>query len=182
VESLQRDLKVVLTSDQLQRRVRDIARQISSQYDGKALTAVCVLDNGFMFMADLVRALEVPVTCRFIKPELTEKTDGSVTSTEIFYSPEIDVAGQHVLLVEALLESGVTTEFLVRNLLGRRALSVKVAVMLDRQSQRRVFLQPDYFGFIVDEKYLVGYGLGLSDLGRNLPYVSSSMDPAPERA
>ena len=182
METLPRDLKIVLTSDQLQRRVRDVARQISSQYDGKSLTAVCVLDNGFMFMADLVRALEIPVRCRFIKPELTERTDGSLTSTQIFYTPEIDVAGQHVLLVEALLESGVTTEFLLRNLLGRGALSVKVAVMLDRQSQRRVFLQPDYFGFIVDEKYLVGYGLGLSDLGRNLPYVSASIEPSPERA
>jgi hypoxanthine phosphoribosyltransferase len=182
VEALPRDLKIVLTSDQIQRRVRDIARQISVQYEGKTLTAVCVLDNGFMFMSDLVRALEIPVSCRFIKPELTEKTEGSITSTQIFYSPEIEVAGQHVLLVEALLESGVTTEFLVRNLLGRGALSVKVAVMLDRQSQRRVFLQPDYFGFIVDEKYLVGYGLGLSDLGRNLPYVSASAEPLPERA
>jgi hypoxanthine phosphoribosyltransferase len=182
VGTILRDLKVVLTSDQIQRRVRDIARQISSHYDGQSLTAVCVLDNGFMFMADLVRALEIPVTCRFIMPELTEKTDGSVTSTQIFYSPEINVSGQHVLLVEALLESGVTTEFLLRNLLSRGAASVKVATMLDRQSQRRVFLQPDYFGFIVDEKYLVGYGLGLSDLGRNLPYVASSPEPAPQRA
>ena len=162
--------------------MRDIARQISSQYEGKSLTAVCVLNNGFMFMADLVRALEIPVRCRFITPELTEKKDGSITSTQIFYTPELEVTGEHVLLVEALLESGVTTEFLLRNLLSRGAASVKVAVMLDRQSQRRVFLQPDYFGFIVDEKYLVGYGLGLADLGRNLPYVSASPYPVPERA
>jgi hypoxanthine phosphoribosyltransferase len=181
VGTLPRDLKVVLTSDQIQRRVRDIARQISSQHEGKTLTVVCVLENGFMFMADLVRTLEIPVLCRFITPELTEKKDGSVTSTQILYHPEIDVTGQHVLLVEGILESGITTEFLVRNLLSRGALTVKVAVMLDRQSQRRVFLQPDYFGFIVDENYLVGYGLGHADLGRNLSYVSASPYPAPQR-
>jgi hypoxanthine phosphoribosyltransferase len=182
VGTLPRELKVVLTSDQIQRRVRDIARQVSTQYEGKSLTVVGVLMNGFMFMSDLVRALEIPVVCQFITPELTEKTDGSVTSTQILYHPEIDVTGQHVLLLEGILESGITTDFLVRNLLSRGAASVKVAVMLDRQSQRRVFLQPDYFGFIVDEKYLVGYGLGLADLGRNLPYVSASPHPAPERA
>jgi hypoxanthine phosphoribosyltransferase len=181
VEALPRDLKVVLTSDQIQRRVRDIARQVSSQYEGKSLTVVCVLENGFMFMSDLVRALEVPVICRFITPELTEKKEGSVTSTQILYTPELNVTGEHVLLVEGILESGVTTEFLVRNLLSRGALSVKVAVMLDRQSQRRVFLQPDYFGFIVDDNYLIGYGLGHADMGRNLPYVSASPYPAPQR-
>ncbi len=173
VQAVPREVKLVLTADQLQRRVRDLARQISSEYQGKQLTAVCVLENGFMFMADLVRALEIPVLCKFIKPQLSEHTEGSVTSTQIFYSPEIDVRGENVLLVEGLLQSGVTTEFLIRNLLSRGALSVRTAVLLDRQSQRRVFLQPDFFGFLVDENYLVGYGLGSPDLGRNLPYVGS---------
>lgn len=181
MEALPRDLRIVLTADQIQRRVRDVARQISSQYQGKNLTAVCVLDNGFMFMADLVRALDIPVACKFVKPQLSERTEGPVTSTQIFYSPEIDVRGQNVLLVEGLLQSGVTTEFLVRNLLGRGAETVKTAVLLDRQSQRRVFLQPDFFGFLVDENYLVGYGLGNPETGRNLPYVAATDAPFPQQ-
>lgn len=181
MQELPRDLKVVLTSDQIQKRVRDIGRQISNQYEGKSIVAVCVLENGFMFMADLVRVLEIPVVCRFIKPELRNRVEGSVITTEIFYSPELDVAGQHVLLIEAVLQSGITSEFLVRNLLGRGAASVKLAVLLDRQSQRRVFLQPDYFGFIVDESFLVGYGLGSPETGRNLPYVGSTNSPLPQR-
>jgi len=82
------------------------------------------------------------------------------------------VKGQHVLLVEALVQSGLTSEFLIRNLVGRGAASVKLAVLLDKQSARRVSLQPDYFGFLVNENFVVGYGLGERHLGRNLPYIA----------
>jgi hypoxanthine phosphoribosyltransferase len=82
------------------------------------------------------------------------------------------VKGQHVLLVEALVQSGLTSEFLIRNLVGRGAASVKLAVLLDKQSARRVSLQPDYFGFLMNENFVVGYGLGERHLGRNLPYIA----------
>jgi hypoxanthine phosphoribosyltransferase len=177
LKGLPGDLKILLTSDQIQRRVRDLARQISAAYADTPMTAACVLENGFVFMADLVRALEIPALCKFIKPEITQRTEGTLTSTQILYSPEINVTGEHVLLVEAVLQSGVTTEFLIRNLLSRGAASVKLAVLIDRQSQRRVFLQPDFFGFLVDENYLVGYGLGNPDLGRNLPYIAALETP-----
>lgn len=81
--------------------------------------------------------------------------------------------GQHVLLVEALVQSGVTTEFLMRNLAGRGAASVKLAALLDKQSARRVSLQPDYFGFLMTESFVIGYGLGAQLLGRNLPYIAA---------
>jgi hypoxanthine phosphoribosyltransferase len=76
------------------------------------------------------------------------------------------------LLVEALVQSGITSEFLIRNLVGRGAAGVKLAVLLDKQSARRVSLQPDYFGFLMNESFVVGYGLGEPHLGRNLPYIA----------
>ena len=97
--------RIVLSADQIRKRIHEIARQISSDFQGKTLYVVCVLENGFMFMADLVRELEIPVVCKFLKPELKE-TDRH--TTEIFFSPEVAVEGQHVLLVEALVQSGIT--------------------------------------------------------------------------
>ncbi|MGH9580290.1 MAG: phosphoribosyltransferase [Terriglobales bacterium] len=173
-----KDLKVLLTAEQIQKRVGEIARQVNEDFQGRTLYAVAVLENGFIFMADMVRHLEIPVVCQFVKPEFTEKKQGSNVTTEIFFSPEISVEGQHVLLVEALIKSGVTTEFLMRNIHGRGAASVKLATLLDKQSSRRIALQPDYFGFMIDESFVVGYGLGGPDLGRNLPYVAAGPEPA----
>ena len=161
--------RVLLTGDQIRRRVQEMARQISMDFHGQTIHVVCVLENGFVFMSDLVRELQVPVVCQFIKPEFKEAD----STTEIFFSPEVDVKGKHVLLVEALIQSGITSEFLVRNLLGRGAASVKLAVLLDKQSARRTPLQPDYFGFLMNESFVVGYGLGAPQLGRNLPYIAA---------
>jgi hypoxanthine phosphoribosyltransferase len=169
--------KVLLTAEQIQNRVRELARQISEDYKGRTLTAVAVLENGFMFMSDLVRHLEVPVLCQFIKPHLNEKSQGNSTATEIFYSPRINVKDHHVLLIEGLVKSGITSDFLLQNLRSRGAASVKLAAFLDKASARRVQLQPDYFGFILDETYVMGYGLGAPDLGRNLPYVLVAPHP-----
>ncbi len=169
-------IQPILTSEQIQRRVIDIARQISTDYQGKTLYAVGVLEDGFVFMADLVRHLDIPVICQFVKPQSNEIQRDDGATTEIKFSPEVDVKGGHVLLVQGLLQSGVTTEFLIRNLTARGAASVKVATLLDRQTGRRVMLQPDYFGFLVDESYLFGYGLGAPKMGRNLPFVATTKE------
>jgi hypoxanthine phosphoribosyltransferase len=140
-----------------------------------------VLENAFMFQADLVRALEVPVVCQFIKPKYTRPEAGSGSDVmEIFFSHEPDIPGKHVLLVEGLVHSGVTSEFLMNDLRARGAASVKLVTLLDRQAARRVPLQPDYFGFLVDETFLVGYGLGaVEQTNRNLPYLGAGTQTAP---
>ncbi len=167
-------LKVLITADQLQKRIRDLGRKISEDFSGKTLHVICVLENGFVFMADLVRALELPIVCHFVAPSMSEKLENNVPTIEIFFSPEADVKGHDVLLVEGLIQTGVTTDFLVRNALSRGAASVKVCTLLDRQSQRRMSLQPDYFGFLIDENYVVGYGLGGPQINRNLPYIAAA--------
>jgi hypoxanthine phosphoribosyltransferase len=161
--------RVLLSAEQIRKRVQEMARQISQDFHGRTIHVVGVMENGFIFMADLVRELAGPVVCQFVKAEFD---DSSPSTTQIFFSPEVDVKDQHVLLVEALVQSGVTSEFLMRNLAGRGAASVKLAVLLDKQSARRVSLQPDYFGFLMNESFVVGYGLGERHLGRNLPYIA----------
>jgi len=161
--------RILLSAEQIRKRVQEMARQISNDFRGRTVYVVGVMENGFIFMADLVRELDLNVVCLFVRAESKEANS---TTTEIFFSPELDVQGQHVLLVEVLVQSGLTTDFLIRNLAGRGAASVKLAVLLDKQSARRVSLQPDYFGFLVNESFVVGYGLGDQHFARNLPYIA----------
>jgi hypoxanthine phosphoribosyltransferase len=166
----------VISSEQIQKRVKELGRQISDDYQGRTIQALAVLENAFIFLADLVRVLEVPVVCQFIKPRYTRaQADGHNDVMEIFFSHEPEIRGHDILLVEGLVHSGVTSEFLMNDLRARGAASVKLVTLLDRQSARRVALQPDYFGFLVDDVFLVGYGLGAEEqTQRNLPYLAAS--------
>jgi len=173
--SPQAGLRQIISADQIQKRVRELGHQISDDYRGQSLIALGILENSFLFMADLVRAIDVPVFCSFIKPYYKQSTQGESPLLEIIFSHELAIEGKHVLLVEGLVHSGVTTEFLMNDLRGRGAASVKLVTMLDRQSARRVKLQPDYFGFLVDDTFLCGYGLGNAEqTGRNLAYVAAA--------
>lgn len=173
--------RVVITNEQIQKRVKELARQISDDYRGQTVQMLAVLENAFMFMADLVRAIEVPVVCQFIKPKYTRPQAGAANDVmEIMFSHEPDIKGQHILLVEGLVHSGVTSEFLMSDLRARGAASVKLVTLLDRQAARRVPLQPDYFGFLVDETFLVGYGLGaVEQTNRNLAYLVAATPSTP---
>lgn len=169
-EPSQQQFRTVVPSEQLQKRVRELARQISADYRGETIHVLAVLENAFIFTADLVRALETTVVCQFIKPRYSRP--GEVI--EIFFTRDPEIKGKHILLVEGMLHSGITTEFLMSDLRSRGAASVRVVTLADRQSARRVQLQPDYFGFLVDDAFLVGYGLGSPDQTyRNLPYLAS---------
>ncbi|MFZ1133222.1 MAG: phosphoribosyltransferase family protein [Terriglobales bacterium] len=173
--SLKSGLRQVISADQIQKRVRELGRQISDDYRGQTVIALGILENSFLFMADLVRVIDVPVICAFIKPTYKQSKPPSAPLLEILFSHELDIAGKHVLLVEGLVHSGVTSEFLMGDLRGRGAASVKLVTLLDRQSARRVPLQPDYFGFLVDDAFVCGYGMGNPEqTARNLPYLAVS--------
>lgn len=168
-DNLPKIKKTLFTAEQIHKRVGEIAKQVSKDYAGKSLNVVCVLENGFMFMSDIVRQIDVPVICQFVRPEMKQ----GAGTIEIYFTPEVEVVGRHILLIEALVQSGVTSEFLIRNFTSRGAATVKLAALLDKQSERRVSLNPDYFGFLLDESYVVGYGLGAPQVGRNLPYIAA---------
>src|ERR1700737_237898 len=154
-------LRQVISTEHIQKRVKELGRQISDDYKGNTIQALAVLENSFMFMADLMRVLDVPVVCQFIKPKYSKQQGNNAGEIlEIFFSHEPDIRGHHILLIEGLVHSGLTSEFLMNDLRAGGAASVKLCTLLDRQSARRVALQPDYFGFLVDEAFLVGYGLG----------------------
>lgn len=161
---------ILLTAEQIQRRVKEIGQQISRDYAGKELTLLCVLPNAFVFAADLIRSIDIPVTCQFIQPQ-KKSPPGHASHVQIHYGSTFDVKGKHVVLVEGLIQSGHTTEFLLRMALSWNAASAKLVALIDKQSSRKVPVQPDYMGFILEETYVVGYGMGDPEYGRNLPHI-----------
>ena len=168
---------IVISETELRQRIALLGRQISEDFAGRELLCVGVLENGFLFVADLIRAITCQVRCQWVKPYTHEVVDHNIATTEIFYTPEIDVEGRHVLLCEGILSTGQTTDFLMRNFQARGAASISVCSLLDRQSDRRVDLHVDYSGFRVGPQWLAGFGLGAPALDRNLPFIF-----APSRA
>jgi hypoxanthine phosphoribosyltransferase len=165
--------EVVLTEKQIQKRVRELAAQINRDYEGKTLHVVGVLENCFLFMADLVRGLTVPTVCHFVKAEIHDRAQGGTAVREIMYTPRVEAAGKHLLLVEGILQSGVTLDHLYRYLLGQNPASLRTATLIEKTDERKVDVPTDYVGFQIARKFLVGYGLDYHGKCRNLPYVAT---------
>jgi len=166
------ELKVVYAPRRVASRVATLGRSISRDYAGRTVDAVIILENAFVFGADLVRRISRPVVCHFVRSEMREVKLGGYDRREVYFSHQPHLHGRHVLLVDAVLHSGVTQDFLVKRLLESRPRSLRMAVLVDKPKDRKVDLQPDYFGFAAASNYLAGYGLaGRRGWYRNLPYV-----------
>jgi hypoxanthine phosphoribosyltransferase len=150
-------------------RVEELGRQISKACNGKRLDVVITLDRGFIFGADLIRHIDVPTICHFVREDVRDVEQEGHARREVAFGRGPDVKGRDVLLVDAVLDSGVTQEFLLRRLGESQPRSLRLAVLLDKPEQRRVGLEPDYFGFRTASNGLwVGYGLAASNgMGRN---------------
>jgi hypoxanthine phosphoribosyltransferase len=159
-------------------RVAALGKEISREYDGRRVDAVITLDRGFVFAADLLRQIETPVVCHFVREEVRDVEHSGRARREVFFGARPELKGRDVLLVDAVLESGVTQEFLLRRLGEGRPRSIRLAVMLDKPAKRRVALEPDYFGFRTASNLMwVGYGLAATNgTGRNLRQLSSGMN------
>jgi len=165
-------LKVVVSEKDLRRRVRELAKQINRDYDGKTLHVVGVLEDCFIFMADLVRALTMPVVCSFVRSQTRDSDSGLVAMREIMYIPPLNLAGRDLLLVEGVLQSGITLDYVCRTLLAQQPASLRTAALLDKSEERKVDVPVDYSAFQLSGRFLVGYGLSYQDQFRNLPFLA----------
>lgn len=165
-------LKTVVSATRIGKRVRELSRQINRDYAGKSLLVVGVLEDCFVFMADLVRALTMPVVCCFIRPQVRDSDSGPVAMREIMYLPQVEAAGRNLLLVEGILDSGITLDHLCRTLLTQGPASLRTAALVDRIEDRKVDVPLDYTGFQLSGPFLVGYGLGYQQQYRNLPFLA----------
>jgi hypoxanthine phosphoribosyltransferase len=178
---LSQKVRVQYSPKQLSTRIAQMGREISRDYAKAKLDVVVILDSAFIFASDLVRHITVPTKCHFVRSEVRQVHVGGHERREIFFSYDPELAGRDVLVVDAVLHSGVTLDFLVKRLMESRPGSLRVAVLIDKPKDRKVDLKPDYFGFAAASNYLVGFGLpGANGLHRNLPFVGTT--PAPRAA
>lgn len=162
---------VFLTEEQIQQRVVELGAQISRDYTGKNPLVIGILKGVLFFMADLLRAVTIPVTVDFMAINRygpTEQTHGVVTITKDLSEPLVD---RHVLFVEDIVDTGFTTHYIMRTLLLREPASLNLCVLLNRTRRRIIEVPAAYVGFDIPDHYAVGYGLDYNERYRNLPYI-----------
>jgi hypoxanthine phosphoribosyltransferase len=164
---------VLITSDQIQARIKELAAEIEADYPrDKPIHLVCVLKGGFVFLADLVRAMTSRVTLDFIAVSSYEK--GTTSSGEVRMLKDLDVAleGKHVIIVEDIVDTGLTLVYLQGILRARGPASLRTACLLSKPSRRKVDVKVDYIGFTIDDLFVVGYGLDYAGQYRSLPHIA----------
>jgi len=163
--------KPFLTARQIQTRVRELAQEISKDYQDKPMLAVGILKGSFMFFSDIVRSIQVPLILDFIVASSYVKSQSS-GEVKIYYDLREDVADKHVLLIDDIVDTGITLNHIRERLLARFPLTLKICVFLDKKERREVDVPLDYVGYIIPNQYVVGYGLDYDNQYRNLPYIS----------
>lgn len=162
-----------ISAEQISARVSELGREITRDYQGKELHLICVLNGAFMFMADLVRQIDLPLTMDFLA--VSSYGEGTSTSGEVRLVKDLthSLSGRHVLLVEDIVDTGLTMRYLLSYLEGHGPESVKVASLLSKPSRRRVEVPVHYMGFEIEDAYIYGYGLDVAHRFRNLPFITS---------
>lgn len=163
--------EVLFSKEVIGNRVRELADEISRDYSGRELIVIGVLKGAFIFMADLIRSLQIPCMVDFA--QLASYGSGSVSSGNVVIKKDISlpIEGMDVLIVEDIVDTGLTLSFLVKTMKERSPRSLKVCVFLDKKMRRKVPFTADYTGFAIDDGFVVGYGLDFDEQGRYLPDV-----------
>ena len=168
---LAHELEPLISAEQIARRVREMGAQIERDYQGKELVLLGVLKGSYMFISDLTRTIDLPLSIDFIGlssyGEATESS-GVVKITSDLAKP---IENKHVLIVEDIVDTGLTMRYLLDNLATRRPASVKLCTLLHKPSRARTRIPIDYLGFQIEDRYVVGYGLDHNDKYRNVPFI-----------
>ncbi|MDT4968121.1 MAG: hypoxanthine phosphoribosyltransferase [Acidobacteriota bacterium] len=159
----------VYSAAEIAERVQALAGEIAQAYEGRDFTVLGVLDDSFIFLADLLRALGKPIRTAFIRHD--HQSLGGVE--DISFTTQVDLSRRDVLLVEGVLDTGVTQEYLVEQLRAHGAAEIRLCVLLNKPDRRRVQLEPDWRAFETHENYVFGYGLAFQDRWRGLPYLAT---------
>ena len=165
-------LNVRISQQDIQQRVAELGAQIRADYGDGAITCIGVLKGSFVFMADLVRAIGGSVRCEFLGVSSYHGGTHSSGVVQITQDLRTSIEGHDVLVIEDIIDTGLTMDYLLRNFRTRAPNSLKVATLLDKPSRREVSLSADYTGFSIPDEFVVGYGLDLGELYRNLPYIA----------
>jgi hypoxanthine phosphoribosyltransferase len=160
-----------LSAERIAARVAELAAEIGRDYAGERPLVVCVLKGAFLFVADLVRAMPVDPEIDFLRVSSYGQATESSGVVEIRKDLETPVSGRHVLLVEDIIDTGLTISFLRRHVELSNPASVRVCTLLDKPSRRKVEIRGDYVGFTIEDRFVVGYGLDFAERYRRLPFI-----------
>ena len=163
--------EILLSRETIQKRVRELANQISEDYAGKELILIGVLKGAFIFMADLIREISIP--CRVDFARLASYGTGSESSGKVVMTKDIEtsIRDKDILIVEDILDTGLTMQYFVEWLKERNPKSLKICVFLDKRKRRKVSLEADYVGFTMEDGFVVGYGLDFNEMYRFSPDI-----------
>jgi len=165
------DVGVLIDETKLQARVRELGAQLTHDYRGKELTLLGVLKGSVFFVTDLARAIDLPLTVELLG--VSSYQGGTETTGEVRITSDVTkpMAGKHILVVEDIIDTGLTMKFLLDNLRARQPASLKVCSLLEKPSRARTKIDIDYKGFVIDDVFVVGYGLDFGERYRNLPFI-----------
>lgn len=171
------NLEVLISSENIQERIREMGADIARDYADKNPLMIGVLKGACMFLSDLMRAADIPLGVEFMA--ISSYGAEMRTSGEVRILKDLDVAieGRHILVVEDIVDTGLTLSYLLANLKSRGAATVKLAALLDKFERREKEVPIDYLGFQIPDKFVVGYGLDFAERYRNLPYIGVVKNP-----
>lgn len=165
--------RVLISEDELRSRVRELGQQITHDYEGKSLLLIAVLKGSAIFLADLLRSIDLPVDYDFVAVSSYGSNTQSSGIVRLLKDVDSGIKGKDVIIVEDIVDTGWTLRlsYLIENMLARGASSVKVCALLDKPCRRMVDIGIDYRGFVIEDHFVVGYGLDYKGKYRNMPYV-----------
>lgn len=169
---MEKTLRVVRSKEEIQERITKLAEEIRGVPTTGELTIVGVLDDAFVFLADLIRALDAPISCCFMK--VARHRHGG--QSEVLFTSEFDPRGRDILLVGGVVATGVTLDYITGHLAPRGVKSLRTCMLVDKPGERRVNIKPDFAAFESDEEFVFGYGLGIQNQFRQLPYLAKVDD------
>jgi hypoxanthine phosphoribosyltransferase len=168
--------KILITEEQIKSKVKELGQLITQDYQGKDLLVVCILKGAMLFMADLVREIKVPLDIDTMVVSSYGTSTKSSGVVRILKDLDESIENRHILIVEDIVDTGLTLKYLKDNIFSRGPKSVKICSFLDKPEHRKVNIKPDYLGYSIPDEFVVGYGLDYAEKYRNLPYVAV-LDP-----
>lgn len=170
--------KILIPEERIQERIAAVASSIDRDYADRAVDVICILKGSLIFTSDLIRKLTIPVRLHFVQvSSYGDETESSGTVNLHFSSVSEDLKDRDVLLVEDVLDTGITLDYLIKQLKEELPATLKTCVLLDKPSRRKLNITADYVGFEIADNFVIGYGLDYRELGRNLRYIAE-LDPS----
>jgi hypoxanthine phosphoribosyltransferase len=167
----ERDVDVLISADAVQAKIKELAAQITKDYAGQDVTLIGVMKGSVFFLVDLAKAIDLPVTIELMG--VSSYHGGTETTGEVRITHDVSkpLHGRHILLIEDIVDTGLTMQFLLENLGARHPASVKVVALLEKPARAKVQVPIHYKGFVIEDKFVVGYGLDYGEKYRNLPFI-----------